>query len=57
MIGSVLKTYPWTYKIKDLNGAKIKGSFCVKELLQSRLSMSYYLEQRSLIRDKVKKKN
>ena len=30
---SVLKTNPWTYKIKDLNGEKIKGKFYEKELL------------------------
>ena len=30
---SVLKTNPWTYKIKDLNGEKIKGRFYEKELL------------------------
>ena len=29
-----LKTNPWKYKIKDLNGEKIIGSFCEKELLQ-----------------------
>ena len=27
IIDSILKCYPWTYKIKDLNGEKIKGSF------------------------------
>ena len=27
IIDSVLKTNPWTYKIKDLNGEKIMGSF------------------------------
>ena len=32
-INSVLKTNPWTYKIKDLNGEKITKSFCEKELL------------------------
>ena len=30
----LLKTNPWKYKIKDLNGEKIIGSFCEKELLQ-----------------------
>ena len=33
IIDSVLKTNPWTYKIKDLNGGKIIGSFYEKELL------------------------
>ena len=36
-IDSVLKTNPWTFKIKDLNGEKIIGSFYKKELLQSKL--------------------
>ena len=35
IIDSVLKTNPWTYKIKDLNGEKIIGSFYGKELLRS----------------------
>ena len=35
IINSVLKTNPWTYKIKDLNGEKIIGSFYEKELLRS----------------------
>ena len=30
IIDSVLKTYPWTYKIKDLKGEKIIGSFYEK---------------------------
>ena len=33
IINSVLKTNPWTYKLKNLNGEKIKGSFYEKELL------------------------
>ena len=32
---SVLETNPWTYKIKDLNGEKVIGSFYEKELLLS----------------------
>ena len=32
---SVLKTNPWTYKIKDLNREKIIRSFYEKELLRS----------------------
>ena len=35
MIDSVLKTNPWTYESKDLNGEKIIGSFYEKELLRS----------------------
>ena len=31
----VLKSSPWTYKIKDINGEKIKRSFYEKELLLS----------------------
>ena len=34
---SVLKTYPWTCKIKDLNREKIMGSFHEKQLLLSKL--------------------
>ena len=37
IIDSVLKTNPWTYKIKDLNGEKIMGSFYEKELFLSKL--------------------
>ena len=37
IIDSVFKTNPWTYKIKDLNGEKIIGSFYEKELLLSKL--------------------
>ena len=37
VIDSVLKTNPWTYKIKDLNVEKIIGSFCEKELLLNKL--------------------
>ena len=33
IINSALKTNPWTYKLKDLNGEKIMGSFYEKELL------------------------
>ena len=32
---SILKTNPWTYKAKYLNGEKIIESFYEKELLQS----------------------
>ena len=35
IINSVLKTNPCTYKIKDLDGEKIIGSFYEKELLRS----------------------
>ena len=35
IIDSVLKTNAWTYKLKDLNGEKIIGTFYEKELLQS----------------------
>ena len=52
----VLKTNPWTYKIKDLNGETIIGSFCENELLLSKLLMSCYLEPENHIRDKVKVK-
>ena len=42
IIGYILKSNPWTYKIKDLNGEKIIGSCYKKELLRSILWMSYY---------------
>ena len=35
IINSGLKTNPWTYKLKDLNGEKIIISFYKKELLLS----------------------
>ena len=35
IINSGLKTNPWTYKLKDLNGEKIIISFYEKELLLS----------------------
>ena len=38
-IDYVLKTNPWTYKIKNLNGEKIKGGFYEKELLLSILEI------------------
>ena len=44
-IDSVLNTNPWYYKIKDLNGQKIIGSFIKK---------SYYPEPDSHLRNKVK---
>ena len=36
IIDSVLKTNPWVYTIKNLNGKKIIGSFYEKELLLSK---------------------
>ena len=33
IINSALKTIPWTYKFKHLNGEKVIGSFYEKELL------------------------
>ena len=35
IINFVLKTNPWLYKIKDLNGEEIAGNFYEKELLLS----------------------
>ena len=37
IIDSVLKINPWAYKIKDLNGEKIIGSFHEKDLLLKKL--------------------
>ena len=54
IIDSVLKTNPWTYKLKYLNREKTIGSFSEKELFSSILLMSYYPEVDSHIRDKVK---
>ena len=54
IVDSVLKPNPWAYKIKDLNGEKIIGSFYEKELLLSILKRSYYPEPSSHIRDKFK---
>ena len=42
VIDSVLQTNSWTYKIKDLNGETIIGSFYEKELLFGKLYMNYY---------------
>ena len=53
IIDTVLKTNPWTYKLKDLNREKIIG-FYEKELLHSKLKVSYYPQRDSHIRDKVK---
>ena len=53
-IDPVLKTNPWTYEIEDINGEKIIWSFYEKELLLSKLWMSYYPEPDSHIREKSK---
>ena len=36
VIDSLLKANPWTFKIKDLNGEKLKGNFYEKKLLLSK---------------------
>ena len=41
IIASVLKTNPWTYKFKEINGEKIIRSFYEKKFLLSILKMSY----------------
>ena len=51
-----MKTNPWTCKLKDLNGEKIKGSFYEKELLLSIILMSYYPEPHSHMRYNLEKK-
>ena len=51
MIDFVLKTNPWTYKIKDLNRETVIESFYEKELFLSKLKMSFYPEPESHIRD------
>ena len=55
MIDSVLKTSTWKYGIKDLDWETIIESFYKKELLLSKLQMSYYPQLDSHIRGKVKK--
>ena len=42
VIASVLKTAPWTSKIKDLNRHTKIGNFYEKELLLSKLKLFYY---------------
>ena len=54
VLKSVLKTNLWAYKIKDLNiETIIIESFYEKELMSSKLWMSYYPEPDSHIKDKV----
>ena len=53
IINSVLKTNPWTCKIKDLNKKIIAGRFYKKGFLRSKLQMSYYPEPDNNIMDKV----
>ena len=40
--------------MKDLNGEKVIGSFYAKELLMSKLKISYHPGSNILIRDKIK---
>ena len=49
VIDFVLKSNPWTYKIKDLKEEKIIGSFQEKELLFSKLQISYYRKSETFI--------
>ena len=49
-----MKTSPWAYKTKDLKREIKIGSFYEKELLLSKLKMSYCPEPDSHIREKVK---
>ena len=51
MIDFVLKTNPWTYKIKDLNREIVIESFYEKELFLNKLKMSSYPEPESYIRN------
>ena len=37
VVSKIKNTIPWTYIISDLNGEKIDGSFCEKELLKTSL--------------------
>ena len=55
IIDFILKTNPWTYKIKDLKWEKVIGNSDEKELLPSVLWMSYYPESHINIKDKVER--
>ena len=50
----LLKTSPFTHKIKDLNRENIGRSFYEKKLLLKKLMISHYPEPNSHIRDEVK---
>ena len=50
----LVKVTKWTYKIKDFNVEKIIASCYEKQLLPNVLSMIYYPEPDSHIRDKIK---
>ena len=54
IIDSVLKTNPWSYEIKDLNGEKNNRKFLRKKLLLSKIWLSYYPEPGNHIRATVK---
>ena len=55
IIDSVLKTNPWTHKIKDLTEKKIIGTLYGKNgYYMSILLISYYLESDSHVRYKIK---
>ena len=54
VIDSMLKTNPWTNKIKDLKRDAIIWSFYKKVLLLSRLWISYYPEPASHIKSRFK---
>ena len=54
VIDFVLKTNPWTCKIKFLNGETIKWNFYEKKLLLSKLSLNYSPEPDTHTRDKLK---
>ena len=53
-IDSVVKTNSWTYETEKLNREIMIGNFYEKDLLLSKLPMSYYPEPDIHIRDKVK---
>jgi len=54
-ISDIKHTYPITYKLKDLNGEEIKGSFYEKELQLTKQGDTYIVEE--ILKTKGKGKN
>ena len=50
----MLKTNPWTNKFQELNKEKMIRRFSEKELLLRKISMSYYPQPDSNVRNKIK---
>ena len=54
VIESAMKTNPWMSNIEDSNKEKIIGSLYEKDLVLSKLKISYYSEPDGQVRDKSK---